>query len=415
MNVLQVNYTDVMGHRFNGGALASWLQSHGHLGRQAVSVKQSTGPESIPLVPARISRVTESLAYRVRKVEDVLGVHNVLYPQSFLLPFNQAFKDADVIHYHIIHNQFFSYLALPWLTRKKPSVWSLHDPWALTGHCIHPLDCEGWKSGCNPCPHLDYPFPLRRDTAALNFKLKSFSYRNSKMHLVVASRWMQRLVEQSPLLGQFPLHLIPFGLNLDIFCPGEKQAAKAKLGLPADRLVIGMRALEGSFKGFEYALKAIELLPAELPIQILTCQRTGMFSHLNGKFPVHELGEIEGDDAMAGFFHATDIHLMPSMAESFGMMAMEAAACGVPSVVFDGTPLPDICFAPLGGLAVHRGDANALSDALYRLTTDSGLRERMGFKARELAEANYGFDRYAKSMVEVYEQAMASHSENFKL
>lgn len=415
MNVLQVNYTDVMGHRFNGGALTSWLQSHGHQARQAVSVKQSTSSESISIVPTPISRVTESIAYRVRKVEDVLGVHNVLYPQSFLLPFNQAFKDADVIHYHIIHNQFFSYLALPWLTRKKPSVWSLHDPWALTGHCIHPLDCEGWRKGCDPCPHLDYPFALKRDTAAFNFKLKDFSYRNSKMHLIVASRWMQRLVEQSPLLRHFPLHLIPFGLNLEVFCPGEKLAAKARLGLSVDRLVIGLRALEGSFKGFEYALKAIELLPAELPIQILTCQRKGMFSRINGKFPVHDLGEVEGDEAMAEFFHATDIHLMPSMAESFGMMAMEAAACGVPSVVFDGTPLPDICFAPLGGLAVPRADADALSHALYRLATDSGLREEMGLKARELAKINYGFDRYARSMLDVYEQTMASHSENSRL
>jgi glycosyltransferase involved in cell wall biosynthesis len=415
MNVLQVNYTDVMGYRFNGGALASWLQNHGHYARQAVSVKQSSRPESISLVPARISRIAESLAYRVRKVEDVLGVHNVLYPQSFLLPFNRAFKEADVVHYHIIHNQFFSYLALPWLTRKKPSVWSLHDPWALTGHCIHPMDCEGWKTGCNPCPHLDYPFALRRDTAAFNFKLKDFSYRNSNMHLVVASRWMQRLVEQSPLLRQFPLHLIPFGLNLDVFRPGDKQAAKAKLGLSADRVVIGMRALEGSFKGFEHALKSIELLPAELPVQILTCQRKGMFSRISGKFPVHELGEIEGDEAMAEFFRAADIHLMPSLAESFGMMAMEAAACGVPSVVFDGTPLPDICFAPLGGLAVPRADANALSQALYRLAIDSGLRETMGLKARELAVVNYGFDRYAGSMLDVYEQTMASHGKNSRL
>jgi glycosyltransferase involved in cell wall biosynthesis len=413
MNVLQVNYTDVMGHRFNGGALSSWLQSHGHHAKQAVSVKKSASPESIPLVPARISRVAESLAGRIGKVEDLLGVHNILYPQSFLLPFNQYFKDADVIHYHVIHNQFFSYLALPWLTKKKPSVWSLHDPWALTGHCIHPRECEGWKTGCNPCPHLDYPFALRWDTAAFNFKLKDFSYRNSKMHLVVASRWMQQLVEQSPLLQQFPLHLIPFGLNLNLFRPGDKLAARTRLDLSADRLVIGIRALEGAFKGFEFALKAIELLPAELPVQILTCHRKGMFSRINGKFPVHELGEIEGDDAMVEFFNATDIHLMPSMAESFGMMAMEAAACGVPSVVFDGTPLPDICFAPQGGLAVPRADANALAHALYRLATDSGLRDGMGLKARELAEINYGFDRYAQSMLGVYQQAIALYGKNF--
>ncbi|WP_411877820.1 glycosyltransferase [Polaromonas sp. YR568] len=409
MNVLQVNYTDVLGHRFNGGALIPWLQEHGHTARQAVGIKQGAGNSSVPIVAPSLRKVTSACERGVRKLENSIGVHNVLYPQSFLLPFNPAFKTADVVHYHIIHNQFFSYLALPRLTKLKPSVWSLHDPWALTGHCVHPLACEGWRTGCKSCPHLDYPFAIRRDTAWLNFKLKDFSYRNSNMHLVVASRWMQRLVEQSPLMQHFPLHLVSFGLDLKVFTPGNKALAKSKLGLSPGRIVIGLRALEGPYKGLEYALKAIEMLPADLPVHLLTCQRLGAFSSLNGKFPITELGEVEGDNAMVDFFQATDIHLMPSMAESFGMMAMEATACGVPSVVFEGTPLSDVCFAPEGGFAVPRGDARALSQALHRLVDDDELRETMGKKARALAELNYSFEKYAASMLHVYDQARASH------
>ena len=408
MNVLQVNYTDLLGQRFNGGALIPWLRGRGHAAQQAVGMKLATGDASFQITPSSLGKANALCNHGVCSLENMFGLSNVLYPQSVLLPFHKAFKNADVVHYHILHNQFFSYLTLPWLSRLKPTVWSLHDPWAMTGHCVHPMDCEGWKTGCKSCPHLDYPFVLQKDTAWLNFKLKDFAYRHSNMHLVVASRWMQRLVEQSPLLQRFPLHLIPFGLDLDVFSPGDKSAAKARLGIAPDRVVIAIRAVEGPFKGLEYAIRAMELLPPDIPVHLVTCQEKKWFASLEEKFPVTELGEIEGDQAMVDFFRATDIHLMPSMAESFGMMAMEAAACGVPSVVFEGTPLPDVCFAPEGGLAVPRANAQALALALHRLVTDSALRETMGAKARALAETHYRFDSYGESLLKVYNDSIGS-------
>ena len=405
MNILQVNYTDSMGYRFNGGALVPWLRARGHQALHAVGIKQGTGDESVNLVshPYPFSRRTHDL---IAFIEMVSCFHNILYPEAFLLPFQKAFRAADLVHYHIIHNQFFSYLALPWLSKLKPTVWSLHDPWALTGHCVHPFDCEGWKTGCRPCGHLEYPFVMRRDRAWLNYKLKDFAYRHSKLHLIVASRWMLNKVEQSPLLGRFPVHHVPFGLDLNVFSPGNKAEAKEKLSIPPDRVVIGLRAVPGLIKGLEYSLEALGLLPSTAPIHILTCQFKNMLPSLAGKFGITELGEISGDSAMVDFFRATDIHLMPSMAESFGMMAMEAAACGVPSVVFSGTTLPEICFAPEGGIVVERGDASQLRQALLALIQDETGRRDMGEKARKLAIQNYSFENYANAHLKIYERIL---------
>ncbi|MCC5629690.1 glycosyltransferase [Nostoc sphaeroides CHAB 2801] len=410
MKIVQVNYKDTVGYRFNGGALIPWLRSCGHNAVQAVGIKQSLNDSSVNIVPHPWRFPAEFFARLVHRVERAISIHNVLYPQSFLLPFNPAFKAADVVHYHIIHNEFFSYLAFPWLTRLKPTVWSLHDPWAITGHCVHPFDCKGWKTGCHPCPHLDYPFAIRKDRAWLNYKLKNFAYKYSQLHLIVASQWMQSLVEQSPLLSRFPVHHIPFGLDLNLFSPGNKAEAKAKLGIPTDQIVISLRSLQGPYKGLEYSIKALELLPANAAVHVLTCQAKSLLSSLADKFQITELGEIDGDAAMVDFFRATDIHLMPSMAESFGMMAIEAAACGVPSVVFSGTPLPEVCFAPEGGIAVERGDSQKLAEAIYSLIRDSQKRELMGFRARELAEQNYDFDRYATRIMSIYAQAIDKHS-----
>lgn len=405
MNILQVNYTDNLGYRFNGGALISWLRANGHNALHAVGVKQSAEDTSINLVPHPWKKFSQL----VNRIEKAISIHNVLYPQSFLLPFNPVFKVADVVHYHIIHNQFFSYLAFPWLTKLKPTVWSLHDPWAMTGHCIHPFDCQGWKTGCHPCPYLDYPFPIQQDRAWLNYQLKNFAYKYSHLHLIVASRWMQSLVEQSPILSRFPVHHVPFGLDLNIFSPGNKAEAKTKFGIPTDKIVIGLRSLQGPYKGLEYSIKALDLLPEDLPIHILTCQSKDLLLSLQNKFQMTELGELNSDEQMVKFFHATDIHLMPSMAESFGMMAMEAAACGVPSVVFSGTPLPEVCFAPEGGIVVQRGNVEELAEAIYSLISEPDKREVIGLKARSLAKQNYNFEQYATRIMSIYTQVINNH------
>ena len=406
MNVLLVNYTDSLGHRFNGGALIPWLRDHGHHALHAVGLKQAPGNGSVSLSPSPGSFYGKTISRLVNRIERTAGIYNLLYPQAFLLPFNPVFKAADIVHYHIIHNQFISHLAFPWLTKLKPAVWTLHDPWALTGHCVHPFDCERWKTGCDPCPHLDYPFALRKDRAWLNYKLKRLAYHHSRLHLIVASRWMLAKVEQSPLLKQFPLYHVPFGLDVHTFSPGNKTEAKAKFNIPPDRVVIGLRAMQSPYKGFEYSIKALESLPDGLPVHILTCQDKNLLTSVARKFGVTELGEVDGDASMVEFFRATDIHLMPSMVESFGMMAMEAAACGVPSIVFTGTTLPEICFAPEGGIAVEKGNAAELGEALLLLIKDEKKRHHMGRYARELASKNYSFDNYAAAHLKIYERIL---------
>ena len=401
MNVLQVNYTDTLGSRFNGGALIEWLRANGHHALHAVDY--AADKQSVPLYPEWYQPVAAAVSRFTRRAETRLSLQSVLPIQSFLLPFTPSFRAADIVHYHIIHNNdFFSYMAFPWLSRLKPTVWSLHDPWALTGHCVHPLACDGWVRGCKSCPHLDYPLSIRRDRAWLNYKLKRLAYHRSNFNLVVASQWMKGLVERSPLLQQFPIHLIPFGLDLNVFSPGNKIEAKAKLGIANDRVVIGLRAMLGPYKGFDYAKAALEALPEDAPVLILTCQTYGLLSSLRRKFPVIDLGELSDDRMMADFFRACDIHLMPSVAESFGLMAMEAAACGVPSVVFSGTPLEEVGFAPNGSIAVEMRNVTQLRDALNALVLDPELRRSMGATARELAAQRYGFDQHAEQMLALY-------------
>ena len=61
----------------------------------------------------------------------------------------------DVVHLHNIHDHWINYRMLfTYLAEKKiPVVWTQHDQWATTGHCMYNLcGCERWKTECHDCP-----------------------------------------------------------------------------------------------------------------------------------------------------------------------------------------------------------------------------------------------------------------------
>jgi glycosyltransferase involved in cell wall biosynthesis len=98
--------------------------------------------------------------------------------------------------------------------------------------------------------------------------------------------------------------------------------------------------------------------------------------------------------------------LMPSAAEAFGMMAMEAMACGKPVITTEGTSLPEVIFAPFGGISVPKGDSNAMKAAIEQLIENPERRFRLGARALELANKHYKFTTHAEKMLELYEDVI---------
>jgi hypothetical protein len=122
------------------------------------------------------------------------------------------------------------------------------------------------------------------------------------------------------------------------------------------------------------------------------------------------MGWLADDDTMLDVYRAADVFLMPSAVEAFGMMAIEAMACGKPVIVFEGTALPDTVFAPEGGVAVPQGDAVALSHELKNLIQDKEKRLKLGRQARKLAEQHYDKDVYVSKIIDLYKEVLAKRS-----
>jgi glycosyltransferase involved in cell wall biosynthesis len=408
MKVLQVNGYQSPGRRFNGLSLKPYLSNLGISSKHFVweQDRQEEDVVSLQSAPVRkINRLT-------RGVERVLSLQSLLYTNGSHFKQLPEFCEADLVHYHIIHSGFLSMRSLPALTRLKPTVWTLHDPWAMTGHCIHPFDCVRWKIGCGQCPDLQTDFKINHDTTAFNFRMKQQAFQQSNFEIIVASSWMKNMVEQSPMFNKVPVHQIPFGLDLEYFKARDQLQAKQRLGIETHRLVLCFRSVMNAFKGLPYVIEALDRLDIKTPICLLTLNDTGRVDNLKNRYQVVELGWTNDDEVMRDVYDATDIFLMPSLADSFGLMAVEAMAFSKPTICFEGTALPEVIFTPEAGIAVPSRDSLALSEVISRLIHNPEERLERGNRSRQLAEKYYDIKLQAERMANVYQQISAKHSTN---
>jgi glycosyltransferase involved in cell wall biosynthesis len=399
MNVIQVGNTDLVGRRFNGHDLHVEMRRRGINSRHCVWEKRSNDEYTWQLANASKHWMFD---WGIRAVEKKLSFQSLLFPYSWKLLFDDRFRSSNIVHYHLLHTGFFSLPSLPFLTHDKASVWTLHDPWAMTGHCVHPFSCEQWKTGCGQCPDLNIPFQMRRDRTSAMYRIKKWTYQASNIDIIVASKWMLNMAQQSPLLSKFRLNYIPFGIDLEVFRPLDSEVAKKRLGVFPGSTVIALRAIQGEFKGLSYIKECLRLLESDQPICLLTFNERGLLDEFRGKYQIIDLGWVNDVDLTVSAYNASDIFLMPSIGEAFGMMAIEAMACGKPVITFDGTALPEVVFAPHGGISVPKGNVTELTSSLERFINNPDERLSVGNKALNLAKEHYDFNTHVNRILDLY-------------
>jgi glycosyltransferase involved in cell wall biosynthesis len=401
MRVLQISGYESPGMRFNGITLAPLLRSHDVESTHMIWMRDTKDPAIVDFERPH-ARELNALAARV---EDATSLQSILFTNAPEIVEKPAFQAADIVHLHLIHTGYFSLMDLPLITSRKPTVWTLHDPWALTGHCIYPFDCARWMKGCGHCPDLATHFPMRKDNTALMFDLKREAYGRSDFDVIVASTWMRGMVERSPLFRGVNVHQIPFGLDLPFFSAANGSEIRARHGIPDDSIVLCFRA-QANFKGLDHIIQALDAIQSDRSICLLTVGNPGMLARFSDRFQLVELGWVDDPIVLRDALGACDIFLMPSTAEAFGVMAIEAMACGKPVICFSGTALPEVTGAPEIGIAVPSRDAAALARAIQHLVDRPEERENRGRAGQALARREYSDRVQARRTAEVYASVM---------
>ena len=401
LNVLHISESDVSGgaartaYEIHGG-----LKSSGHVSRMLVGRKATHDTDIRKIKRNRAWRMLDRSAGTIL---DGLSLQYAFYPSSLAVARDRWFRAADVVQLHNLHGSYFSFTALPTLSRRRPVVWLLHDQWAMTGHVAYSFDCERWRTGCGSCPYLaEYP-RLGRDTTAVMWRLKRAVYARSRLTLVVPSRWLLELVQASPLLAHFPARHIPNGIDTALFAPGPADAARHRLGLPLDRRIVFFAAadLEERRKGLHLLVAALRRLD-DRPLLLIAG---------SGRAPdeveTRSLGAVTDEEVLADAYRAADVFSVPTLAEVLGRTAQESIACGTPCISFDRGGVTEVVRHLETGYQAAFGDVEALARGLRTLLGDSELLARLSRRCRQVAEEEYGVDRQVRRYVELYEEVLA--------
>lgn len=215
---------------------------------------------------------------------------------------------------------------------------------------------------------------------------------------------------------------IPPGVDLDAFTPTiDRRLARARLGLPADALVLAFVGRIQPLKAPDLLLRAAAQLRAAdheigRRLHLVVCgapSGSGLatprwlpdLAHALGlEHRVHFLPPV-ARDGLADVYRAADYTVVPSFNESFGLVALESQACGTPVVAAAVGGLPTAVADGRSGVLVAGHDPRTWADVLGGLLRDPGRRATLAAGARGHAE-QFSWDRTTDSLLEAYAGAI---------
>ena len=349
-------------------------------------------------------------------------LNEVSTPPGFSLPAEDFFSmetsailnafNPDLVHLHWICNQF---LSLEEISRiRQPVVWTMHDAWAMTGGCHVPGNCLAYQNACGNCPLLRAG--CEDDLSRRFHQRKAEAYAGLDLSLVAPSQWLADCVKSSSLLGERQVTVIPNGLDVSLYRPVDKLAARQMLGLPPDKTVLlfgGMSCTRDSNKGFDLLSEALHRVedPNWLQQVHLLIFGAGEEERPIGDLPcpVQHLGYLTDDISLVLAYSAADAMIVPSRQEAFGLTAAEALACGTPVVCFRTTGLIDIVDHRLNGYLAEPFDVDDLARGMVWVTRrDSEKQRELASQARLKAQQSFSLAVVAAKYLTLYDELLAT-------
>jgi len=234
----------------------------------------------------------------------------------------------------------------------------------------------------------------------------------------------RQLVE---LYGAAParVRVVPYGVDRARFHPGDREAARAALGVTRPHVLAFVGRLQ-PLKAPDVAVLALAALARQRPDLDVELLVVGGASG-NGNGEPARLAKLAADagvadrvrflaaqphDRLATVYRAADLVLMPSWSESFGLVALEAQACGTPVVAAGVGGLQHAVGDGTTGVLVASHQPEAWAGAVARLLSNPRKLAAMGAAAARFAGV-HGWDRTAACLLGIYGDLVQATSEPF--
>jgi D-inositol-3-phosphate glycosyltransferase len=392
-----------LGGKKTGGMNVYIRELSAELGRRGIEVDVFTRSQD-PCVP-HVNDSGLGVCARVIHVpagpEEPLSTHDI-YP--FLPQFVdevRAFVDAEGLYYDLLYSH---YWLSGWVAQCLRETWDI--PMIQMFHTL------GLMKNRIALSHDEEEPPLRIDTERQIMR---------QADALIASTPAER-IQLMWLYGadMQKIKVIPPGVDTQQFCPIPQDEAREKIGIPTtDRLLV--------FAGRIEPLKGIDTLLRSLPLVKQSLGDDG--NRLCVSIIGGDLGGAEQDDAEVGrlkelrealglaefvtfqgsksqetlqyYYSAAEVVIVPSHYESFGMVALEAMACGTPVVASEVGGLAYLVQDGVTGFHVPDRDPEELAGKISLLLNNPTLRREMSWSAAQYAQ-RYAWSRIADQIQEAY-------------
>lgn len=331
-------------------------------------------------------------------------------------------KRPDIVHCHTLLGGYFDLRTLPWLSHQIPVVFTLHDAWFMSGHCVHSIGCERWKMGCGKCPDLTIPIAIQRDATAYNWRLKRDIFSKSRLYVATPCRWLMQKAEQSILApAMVEARVIPNGVDLSVFHPADKYIVRSALDIPQDAVVLLFTSngiWHNLSKDYETMQKAVTIIAECLPknkIIFIVLGEKKPPPETIGKAVVRFIPFKNNPEEVARYYQAADIYIHAAHGDTFPTTILEAMACGTPVVATSVGGIPEQVREGATGFLTPPKDAEAMAARVVQLIEDKELRLSMGMKAAEDAKKRFDLQRQAEEYLQWYDKILRESAKPGKI
>jgi len=301
----------------------------------------------------------------------------------------------------------------------------IHSHYWLSGLVARDLRAA-W--GGTPIVQMFHTLGLMKNRVALNERDREPSLRSEKEREVMG--FVDRIIaatpaEQAQLQWLYGTDLnkiatIPPGVDLNRFHPIDLREARQRVSVPLeDRMILFVGRIE-PLKGIDTLMRAIAILRANCPADA-PCLYLAIIGG-DPDDPSHENAEMErlkrmrvelgiekvvtflgakDQDRLQYYYSAAEVVVMPSHYESFGMVALEAMACGTPVIASEVGGLAFLVQDGETGFHVEDQNAPALAGKLSLLLDDSALRQQLGRQAVAYAQ-EFAWPQIAAQLLGVF-------------
>jgi len=338
-----------------------------------------------------------------------VGLEKFSYPNSIYdITKSDLYKNVDIINLHWVAN-FLDYPSF-FIKNNKPVVWTLHDQNPFLGHEHYAETSCGVDINGYPIKRVVTKTEKQKFKEFIKIKKDSLSnFKN--LHIVALCNWMADEVKQSEIFCNYPINIIPNGIDSYTFKPRDKTYSRELLNIPQNKKVILFVSddVDKIRKGYIFLQYAFEQINRDDTVLMsIGPQNRNLFKKKN----YIELGFVQEELLMSIIYSAADVFIIPSLMDNLPNTVLESIMCGTPVIGFPVGGIPDMIQDGVNGYLTKEISVAALLGTIEKfLETQEKFNSN---KIRENAIEKYDLSVQANNYINLYQSILNKNNESLK-